>query len=78
MKHENVTAYFRVHKNGADTLGLRIYNAVNYSGGSWHPYGLGGVFTLAANDYLNVVAPSGGTSIAHGQNHMNFTIHLIG
>ena len=77
MKNSGAKAYFRVYKNGGDTLGLRIYDdTTNISG--WCPYGLGGVFSLAANDYLNVVCGEGATNNAHGMNHMNFTIHLIG
>jgi hypothetical protein len=78
MKKNAVVAYFQVKKNGADTLGLRIYETSAQAGGIWHSYGLGGVFTLAANDYINVVCASGGTEVAHGQKHMNFTIQLIG
>ena len=77
MKHQDVTAYFNVKKNGSD-MGLRIYDATNLASGSWHSYGLGGVFTLAANDYLNVVCGQGATSVAHGHHHMNFTISLVG
>jgi hypothetical protein len=75
MKNNAVTAYFNVLKNGS-SMGLRIYDTANAT--SWHSYGLGGVFTLAANDYLNVVCGDGATTNAHGMNHMNFTIHLIG
>ena len=75
MKNNDVSAYFNVLKNGS-SMGLRIYDTANAT--SWHSYGLGGVFTLAANDYLNVVCGDGASSNAHGLNHMNFTIHLIG
>ena len=78
MKKDAVVAYFQVRKNGADTLGLRIYETSAQAGSIWHSYGLGGVFTLAANDYINVVCASGGTEVAHGQKHMNFTIQLVG
>lgn len=75
MKNGNVTAYFDIQKNNVD-IGIRPYDSSQ--GGGWTSYGLGGVFNLAANDYLTVIAKFAGTNTAHGQNHMNFTVYLIG
>ena len=76
MKSGTVTAYFNVTINGAETAGLRIYNASGST--NWSPYGLGGIVTLAANDWINVICSSSETNNAHGQSHLNFTAYLIG
>jgi hypothetical protein len=76
MKNGTITAYFNVHINGGQTAGLRIYDQSQATG--WSPYGLGGIVTLAANDWINVICADGYANNAHGMNHMNFTAYLIG
>ena len=75
MKNSAGTAYFQVRRNGAE-IGLRIYDTASSTG--WHSYGLGGVYTFAAGDYINLVEKSAMTDGSHGVNHSNFTIYLIG
>jgi len=75
MKEGAVSAYYDIQKNDSD-IGARAYD--NSTGTGWKPFGLGGVFNLAANDYITVVCKFGQTNNAHGLNHMNFTLYLIG